>query len=66
MQHSFWNTRFASIIPFLMKNLLKLIVAMTLVGAGLLRYSYFQKHYYIGLGGIQKYDRVQIYIQARH
>ncbi|MDA8930848.1 hypothetical protein N9J07_05655 [Bacteroidia bacterium] len=44
-----------------MKNLLKLIVAMTLVGAGLLGYSYFQKHYYIGLGGIQKYERVQIY-----
>ena len=49
-----------------MKNLLKLIVAMTLVGAGLLGYSYFQKHYYIGLGGIQKYERVQIYIQASH
>ena len=49
-----------------MKNILKITVLLTLVLGTFIGYKYARKHFYIGSGGVQKYDRAEIYIQAGH
>lgn len=49
-----------------MKKLLKIIcllIPICLLSNG---YPYFTKNYFIGSGGIKKYESAEIYIQAGH
>lgn len=49
-----------------MRKILFLALSLTLVLSLFFGYLYFQKNYKIGLAGIQKYERAEIYIQAGH
>ena len=49
-----------------MNNRLKRVILIALITGTFLSYNHAMKHYYIASGGIQKYDRAEVYIQAGH
>ena len=49
-----------------MKKIVKLTIILAVTAVTLTSYRYARKNYYLGRGGIQKYDRAEIYIQAGH